>query len=769
MGFLQRKPDKIRANQLHDGGFLLPKNLRETVQEQIKSGKNGILKLKNGNTAFEVYINQQKQPGEAFVLGPQLGKGAFGEVFIAQNVTTGQWSCMKKLTNGAVDPIELDILKKEGMYRSNPKTDDNDVFLLELIHGKGLDKLVDENSQDKSLSFEQTLAIIQSLLEAYESLQSKGYVHRDIKPANVMIDMSQLKCFAIDFGLVSAANQLAETFGGSPYYMPPEAIQSKFANNYQPKFSDDIYAIGLTAAELLASTMYSVNPDAIQNSTVPSVSERNAYGKQINENFQHLRKNDPDFPKIGDMVNRGIAPVILAAEDPRHQKLEKLSDGKIYLSKLIFSMTGKSEKRPTLEVCLAWIRSIRIAHIQEMSDRLEGPYRAELNALLALRNKLKSAGPMTVDNIDAFMLRMVDEKPENRPSLETVQAYKNTFSETIASKAKITGESLEKAKEKLIKPTESKIKKGLTDEDKQYFILGSSLKRIELLQKKGFAGTLSNSEKESLLQAFKHLNDLKKDKVPGIEAIVMAKAKQNWAELGKNTHKSSAISATDARLINEIVYLGNKAINERDPWDKNDRDRFRALGDLNSPNVHAEVRAVFNTLVSTTSLIPENTVATEKEPAPLEPKPQPTQKKGLQATQKASLILSSHTPSTMGTTKALSVLEKLGEKESNRDIIGSNGREQLITALKSLVSTFANETLPEQEKSKNFQAILKTLREPGVSQVLIRCQEKTPGLVLRSHEREALQIKDLVGSLPIEVQQVINNPKFDPGKKLNPT
>lgn len=389
-GFLNRRPKKIEV--LYDGGFLLPKRARDRIknlitqiQEQIeKEIKNGIKsgERKTGfalidftdsagnKTDLEFYINQSQ---EAFVLGPKIGEGSFGEVFIAQNVLKGTWHCMKRLEEGTLLEEEIDVLKETGMYLSSeriPAEEDSskkgvDLLIGELIPGESLEDIIkkstDEKTLSEKLSFEQAFALTISLAEAYKILQLNGYVHRDIKPANVMVDLAQQKCIAIDFGLTRQKGE-REGIGGSPGYISLEALTPGHVFD----FSDDLYGIGLTAGEIFSSTVADKQDyTKAKRWKSPVVEERRKYVEIVDNKLnQEVKKFGHEFDEKGKAIEKhqDISHVILGAVDKLYQKT--LSKEQIALFKLIFNMTGPGKGRPTLNEAITSMHLIRAKHIE---------------------------------------------------------------------------------------------------------------------------------------------------------------------------------------------------------------------------------------------------------------------------------------------------------------------------------------------------------------------------------------------------------------------
>jgi len=472
-GFLKRTPENIRVAALHEGGFLLLPAFRTQIEQEIQANPDRSFLLTGLNVdalgitkKATVYVNKQN---EAFVLGPFLGKGGFGSVYIAQNCKTGQWLCMKQLEKGKLEEVELDMLKQEGLFKSSESMSDQDLFIGELIQGENLQVFLTKN---QGLSFEQALAINISVVEAYESLQRKGYVHRDIKLANIMRDEKRQQCFAIDFGLTKKTGE--KTYGeGTAMYATPEVISAMPAN-----FADDIYAMGLVAAQVLLPAL----PDIVSYSSYEKLSKfLSAQGDQkrvdyinlIKQKFRGNRRPEiASIASVAEEMHLKIQAVIFGAKHAKYQKKSRMSQAQIDLCALIYEMTGPPEHRKELNPILQEMRRIRLNHIKARiaflkNYRYEGllpeersvasNYNQKLMALYEQREKLaannrvaKELSPQErealtnnmnmIDNLDAFLLQAVDSNPRNRPLLNELEKYKQTLDTALATKGTVVKE-----------------------------------------------------------------------------------------------------------------------------------------------------------------------------------------------------------------------------------------------------------------------------------------------------------------------------------------
>ncbi|MBD2577963.1 serine/threonine-protein kinase [Oscillatoria sp. FACHB-1406] len=230
----------------------------------------------------------------------QLGEGGFGKTFLAEDldmpVNPKPKCVVKQLHPQMLDPAMVRRFEKEGeiLYRlgqQNPQIPDvyayfqeNGEFYLiqEFIEGHNLEE---EIGTGKRWTEAQTRTFLQEVLEILAFVHKNQVIHRDIKPSNIMRRDRDGKLVLIDFGIVKEIVQggadpertSGQTLAiGTPGYMPAEQSTG------QPRFSSDIYALGMTAIHALTG----VSPDRLQTD------ER---GEVI---WQHLASVSPGFAAI---------------------------------------------------------------------------------------------------------------------------------------------------------------------------------------------------------------------------------------------------------------------------------------------------------------------------------------------------------------------------------------------------------------------------------------------------------------------------------------
>lgn len=209
----------------------------------------------------------------------QLGSGGFSTTFVAKDLDLpGQPLCVvKQLKSNDSDPsilqtvrrlfdTEAQVLYRLGKHEQIPQLfahfEENQEFYLvqEYIEGEDFGQ---ELLTGKMLNESQLIAFLQDILRTLAFVHEQDVIHRDIKPSNLIRRQKDGKIVLIDFGAVKEIRSLALNSGeqitgtiliGSSGYMPSEQLKGK------PRFNSDIYAVGVTAIQLLTG----VSPDEFE-------------------------------------------------------------------------------------------------------------------------------------------------------------------------------------------------------------------------------------------------------------------------------------------------------------------------------------------------------------------------------------------------------------------------------------------------------------------------------------------------------------------------
>ena len=198
----------------------------------------------------------------SFRLIRELGRGATGTVFLAEQTTLGRECALKVLAPELVrDQAFLERFRREGQIAASLRhknivrifdlVADQNSFALAMDYVEG-QELRDFLKAEQRLPQKVALEIISHVLDALDYAHSKGIVHRDVKPANIMIEHDG-SVFLTDFSIARMAGteKLTKTgmVIGTPEYMAPEQFDGK-----EVDARADVYATALILYELLSGT-----------------------------------------------------------------------------------------------------------------------------------------------------------------------------------------------------------------------------------------------------------------------------------------------------------------------------------------------------------------------------------------------------------------------------------------------------------------------------------------------------------------------------------
>lgn len=204
-------------------------------------------------------IRMDTDPNDFWDMIGELGDGAFGKVYKAQNKETNQYAAAKMCTledeeNLSDHMVEIDILSE--IKHSNIvelyeafSIDDKLWMLIEYCDGGALDSIMVE--LEKPLTEPQVAYVCKHMCAGLNHLHKNKVIHRDLKAGNVLLTMDGGVKLA-DFG-VSAKNkhtmQKHDTFIGTPYWMAPELVLCETFRDNPYDFKVDIWSLGITLIE----------------------------------------------------------------------------------------------------------------------------------------------------------------------------------------------------------------------------------------------------------------------------------------------------------------------------------------------------------------------------------------------------------------------------------------------------------------------------------------------------------------------------------------
>ena len=222
-------------------------------------------------------VTREREMG-SYRLGPLLGRGGMGEVYLATHRMLARPAAIKLIrpevlasSDDSMAQTASARFRREAEAAARLRsphtvelydfgvTEEGTLYLvMELLEGANLELVV---RQEGPLAASRVVHILRQVCESLEEAHAQGLVHRDIKPANIHLGKLGLRedfAKVLDFGLVrsiagpseESLTAAAGTTPGTPAYMAPE-----MANNDKVDGRADLYSLGCVAYYLLTGRL----------------------------------------------------------------------------------------------------------------------------------------------------------------------------------------------------------------------------------------------------------------------------------------------------------------------------------------------------------------------------------------------------------------------------------------------------------------------------------------------------------------------------------
>ncbi|XP_023287175.1 serine/threonine-protein kinase 10-like [Seriola lalandi dorsalis] len=206
------------------------------------------------------HVRRDENPEEIWDIIGELGDGAFGKVYKAQNKQTGILAAAKVIDTKTEEELEDYMVEIEILascdHQNIVKLLDAFYYegklwiLIEFCAGGAVDAVMLE--LERPLTEPQIKVVCKQTLQALVYLHDNKIIHRDLKAGNILFTLDGDVKLA-DFG-VSAKNtktlQRRDSFIGTPYWMAPEVVMCETSKDRPYDYKADIWSLGVTLIEL---------------------------------------------------------------------------------------------------------------------------------------------------------------------------------------------------------------------------------------------------------------------------------------------------------------------------------------------------------------------------------------------------------------------------------------------------------------------------------------------------------------------------------------
>uniref|UniRef100_A0A8C3KWZ9 non-specific serine/threonine protein kinase n=1 Tax=Chrysolophus pictus TaxID=9089 RepID=A0A8C3KWZ9_CHRPC len=283
------------------------------------------------------HVKRDLNPEEFWEIIGELGDGAFGKVFKAQNKETKVLAAAKVIDTKSEEEledymVEIDILAScdhpnivkllDAFYYEN-----NLWILIEFCAGGAVDAVMLE--LERPLTEPQIKVVCRQTLEALNYLHENKIIHRDLKAGNILFTLDGDIKLA-DFG-VSAKNtrtiQRRDSFIGTPYWMAPEVVMCETSKDRPYDYKADIWSLGITLIEMaqIEPPHHELNPMRVLLKIAKSDPPTLAQPSKWFHPFVTVTSNKP----IRELIAEAKAEVTEEVEDGKDEDEEEETDNSL--------------------------------------------------------------------------------------------------------------------------------------------------------------------------------------------------------------------------------------------------------------------------------------------------------------------------------------------------------------------------------------------------------------------------------------------------------
>ena len=202
-----------------------------------------------------------------FILRKVLGKGAYGEVYLATYENTNQYFAIKKIQRSQVERNEKTMRYFAAETRlmsqfNHPNlikvlslliTTNSFYVVLEYCNSGCLNsKIKQVEDKDDFIPERTCLIYLFQIVAGITEMHSRKVLHRDIKPDNILFHNDTIKIADYGFAKQLLDSEYTTTKVGTPLYQAPEIMCTEHETRYTSAV--DIWSIGVTFFKMIYKT-----------------------------------------------------------------------------------------------------------------------------------------------------------------------------------------------------------------------------------------------------------------------------------------------------------------------------------------------------------------------------------------------------------------------------------------------------------------------------------------------------------------------------------
>ncbi|MFN0102795.1 MAG: serine/threonine-protein kinase [Bryobacteraceae bacterium] len=257
-----------------------------------------------------------------YVIQGELGRGAMGVVYRAQDPAIGRTVAVKTIRIGQFnDAREIKHVQERMMREAQAAgilshnnivtiydiqhENDTAFIFMEFVDGETLEKIL---LSDTAIDRQLILHILKQAAEALDYAHQRGIVHRDVKPANIMVRRDGIAKIA-DFGIARMQSHSLTQTGqilGTPNYMSPEQISGKPVDGRADQYSLAVMLYEVLTGEkpFVADSLPTLLFRVVSEAPQPAPRLNPTLSPAIDQVLQRALAKSPDdrFPNCAEFI-----------------------------------------------------------------------------------------------------------------------------------------------------------------------------------------------------------------------------------------------------------------------------------------------------------------------------------------------------------------------------------------------------------------------------------------------------------------------------------